>query len=400
MATIRLSNCHTDLHGDLVLTTSEKQSTTNLRKNDAAYTALKPRPNLFEPLKLRDITLRNRIAVSPMCQYSSENGVASDWHLVHLGSRAIGGAALIIAEATGVEARGRITPGCAGLWNDDQIVPLKRITNFLKEYGAVPGIQLAHAGRKASAARPWDGGASLSDAEGGWETIGPSATAFGGRLTRAPREMTLDDIKEVKQAFRFATVRALAAGYELVELHAAHGYLLHSFYSPLVNQRTDQYGGSFDNRIRFTLETAKEMREVWPQNLPMAVRISCSDWTEDGWNIDDSIELSRRLKQLGVDLIDCSSSNGDRTNKNVPFGPGFQVPFAESIRRESDIASGAVGMITDPAQADEIIRNGRADIVLLAREFLREPYWAVNAGKKLKYAEATKLPTQYDFWIK
>jgi len=383
------------------LTTSEKQSKTDSnKKNDAARSALKPRANLFEPLKIRDITLRNRIAVSPMCQYSSNNGVASDWHLVHLGSRAIGGASLIIAEATGVEARGRITPGCAGLWDDNQIAPLKRITNFLKEYGAVPGIQLAHAGRKASAAVPWDGGASLSAEEGGWETIGPSAIAFGGRLTRAPKEMSIADINQVKKAFVSATERALAAGYEFLELHAAHGYLLHSFYSPLSNKRSDQYGGSFDNRIRLTLETAAEMRKVWPQNLPMAVRVSCSDWTEDGWSIDDSIELSRRLKELGIDLIDCSSSNGDRTNKTVPFGPGFQVPFAEAIRREAGISTGAVGFITEAAQADEIIRNGRADIVLLAREFLREPYWAVNAGHKLKYAESTKLPVQYDFYLK
>ena len=381
------------------MTTSEKPVKTS-PKNDAAHDALKPKANLFEPFTLRDITLRNRIVVSPMCQYSSNDGVASDWHLVHLGSRAIGGAALIIAEATGVEDRGRITPGCAGLWNDDQIAPLKRITTFLKEYGAVPGIQLAHAGRKASAARPWDGGASLSDQEGGWETLGPSAIAFGGRLTRVPKEMTLADINQVKQAFRSATERALAAGYEFLELHAAHGYLLHSFYSPLSNKRTDQYGGSFENRIRLTLETASEMRKIWPQNLPMAVRISCSDWTEDGWNIDDSIALSQNLKDLGIDLIDCSSSNGDRTNKNVPFGPGFQVPFAEAIRREAGIPTGAVGMITDPAQADEVIRNGRADLVLLAREFLREPYWAVNAGGKLKYAEATRLPVQYDFYLK
>jgi 2,4-dienoyl-CoA reductase-like NADH-dependent reductase (Old Yellow Enzyme family) len=357
------------------------------------------RHQLFDQFQLRGLSLRNRIAVSPMCQYSSDNGVATDWHLVHLGARAVGGAGLIIAEATGVEARGRITPGCAGLWHDGQIEPLKRITTFLKQQGAVPGIQLAHAGRKASCARPWDGGASLSDQEGGWETIGPSAIAFGGKITRAPIEMTVDDIKTVQEAFKTAAIRALAAGYELLELHAAHGYLLHSFYSPLSNKRTDQYGGSFENRVRFTLETVKILRQVWPEHLPLAVRISCSDWTDDGWTINDSIELAQLFKEFGVDLVDCSSSNGDRTNKNVPFGAGFQVPFADAIKRETGIATGAVGMITEPMQADEIIRNGHADIVLLAREMLREPYWAVKAAQKLGKTDDTSLPTQYKFWL-
>jgi len=357
------------------------------------------RSQLFDQLNLRSLKLKNRVAVSPMCQYSSNEGVASDWHLVHLGSRAVGGAALIIAEATGVEARGRITPGCAGLWDEGQIEPLKRITKFLKEQGAVPGIQLAHAGRKASCARPWDGGASLTDEQGGWETIGPSAIAFGGRITRAPKEMTIDDIKTVQESFKKAAVRALEAGYELLELHAAHGYLLHSFYSPLSNKRSDQYGGSLENRIRFTLETVSVLRDVWPEHLPLAVRISCSDWTEGGWTLEDSIELARRFKDAGVDLVDCSSSNGDRGNKNIPYGAGFQVPFADAIRREVGIATGAVGMITDPMQADEIIRNGRADIVLLAREMLREPYWAVNAARRLGKADDTNLPTQYKYWL-
>jgi 2,4-dienoyl-CoA reductase-like NADH-dependent reductase (Old Yellow Enzyme family) len=357
------------------------------------------RSQLFDQCKLRSLTLKNRVAVSPMCQYSSEGGLASDWHLVHLGARAVGGAGLIIAEATGVEARGRITPGCAGLWDDCQIEPLKRITKFLKQHGAVPGIQLAHSGRKGSCARPWDGGASLSDEQGGWETIGPSAIAFGGRISRAPKEMTVGEIKTVQEAFRKAAVRALEAGYELLELHAAHGYLLHSFYSPLSNKRTDEYGGSFENRVRFTLETVKVLRAVWPEHLPLAVRISCSDWTEDGWTIADSIELARLFKEAGVDLVDCSSSNGDRGNKNIPYGAGFQVPFAEAIRRETGIATGAVGMITEPMQADEIIRNGHADIVLLAREMLREPYWAVKAAQKLGKTEETNLPTQYKFWI-
>jgi 2,4-dienoyl-CoA reductase-like NADH-dependent reductase (Old Yellow Enzyme family) len=376
------------------LTTLKHESSPNA----VAGQALR-RSQLFDPLNLRSLNMKNRVAVSPMCQYSSKEGLAGDWHLVHLGARAVGGAALIIAEATGVEARGRITPGCAGLWHDGQIEPLKRITAFLKEQGAIPGIQIAHAGRKASCARPWDGGGSLADEAGGWETIGPSAIAFGGKITRVPKEMTIDDIKSVQESFREAALRALEAGYELLELHAAHGYLLHSFYSPLSNQRTDQYGGSLDNRMRFTLETVDLLRQVWPEHLPLAVRISCSDWTEGGWTIEDSIVLARRFKDAGVDLVDCSSSNGDRTNKSVPYGAGFQVPFADAIRREVGIATGAVGMITDPMQADEIIRNGHADIVLLAREMLREPYWAAKAAQRLGKTEDTNLPTQYKFWL-
>ena len=265
--------------------------------------------HLFSPLTIKSVTLRNRIGVSPMCQYSCEDGRLNDWHLVHLGSRAVGGAGLVMVEATGVEARGRISPGDAGLWNDQQIEPLARVNRFLKQQGAVPGIQLAHAGRKGSAGRPWEeGGRSLSDSEGGWETVAPSPLPFGQELARVPREMTREDILTVQAAFRAATMRALASGCEWLELHAAHGYLLHEFYSPLSNQRRDEYGGSFDNRIRMVLETARTMREVWPDKLPFAVRVSCTDWLPGGWTIDDSVQLAMRLKALGVDLIDCSSA--------------------------------------------------------------------------------------------
>ena len=354
------------------------------------------RPHLFAPLTLKGVTLRNRIGVSPMCQYSSEDGLLNDWHLVHLGARAIGGAGLISVEATAVESRGRITPWDSGLWSDRQVEPLSRITRFLKQQGAVPGIQLAHAGRKASTARPWmDKGRALSDAEGGWETIGPSPIAFGEEITRVPREMTAEDIRTVREAFRVATERAKYAGCEWLELHAAHGYLLHSFYSPLSNQRGDGYGGSFENRIRFLVETARAMRGAWPDRYPFAVRLSCTDWVEGGWTLEDSIALARRLKEEGVDLIDCSSAFNTPAADRIPFGEGFQVPFAERIRKEAHILTAAVGYITNAMQADEIIRNGRADLVQLAREMLRNPYWPLQAARSLHQARAVSLPAQY-----
>lgn len=355
-----------------------------------------PRPHLFSPLTIKSITLRNRIGVSPMCQYSSEDGLLNDWHLVHLGARAVGGAGLIIVEATGVEPRGRITPGDAGLWADKHIEPLARINRFLKQHGSVPGIQLAHAGRKASAARPWEeDGRSLSDGEGGWETIAPSGIAFGQELTRVPRAMSLEDIREVQEAFRAATSRALAAGCEWLELHAAHGYLLHSFYSPLSNTRTDDYGGTFENRIRMTLEIARLMRSAWPDKFPFSVRLSCTDWVEGGWTLDDSIALAKCLKQEGVDLIDCSSGFVTPDYDKIPFGSGFQVPFAERIRKESEIRTAAVGYITHAMQADGIVRNGRADIVLLAREMLRNPYWPIEAAGVVHQKKAITVPIQY-----
>lgn len=356
-------------------------------------------PRLFDPLKIKDITLRNRIGVSPMCQYSSNDGMANDWHLVHLGSRAVGGAGLVMAEATAVEARGRISPSDAGLWSDRQIEPLARITKFVKEHGAAPGIQLAHAGRKGSAARPWEGDNSLSDEEGGWETIAPSPLAFGEKLWRSPKEMTLSDIKDVQRAFVDATKRALEVGYQWLELHAAHGYLCHSFYSPLSNHRTDAYGGSFENRIRFVLDTVASMREAWPENLPFSARLSCSDWIEGGWTIEESVELSKKLKESGVDLIDCSSGFGTPDHKKYPFGPGWQVPFAETIRREAGIATMAVGLITDPAQADEIIIKEQADVALLAREMLRDPYWPYRAAIALDAKDRYQGQAPYAHWI-
>jgi len=352
-------------------------------------------PHLFDSYQIKDVKLRNRIGVSPMCQYSSEDGMATDWHLIHLASRAVGGAGLIIAEATAVEARGRITPGDAGIWAEKHIEPLQRINRNIKENGAVPGIQLAHAGRKASAQRPWDGDASLKDEDGGWETIAPSPIAFGENLWRVPKEMTKEDILEVQSAFRSATVRSLLAGYELVELHFAHGYLGHSFYSPLSNQRTDEYGGSFENRIRFALETTRAVREVWPERLPLAARLSCSDWVEGGWTIEDSVELSKKLKAEGVDLIDCSSAFNTPDYKEIQFGASFQVPFAEKIRHEAGIATAAVGYITQAMQADDIIRNHRADIVLLARESLLDPYWPYRAAHEVHQADKAFVPIQY-----
>jgi 2,4-dienoyl-CoA reductase-like NADH-dependent reductase (Old Yellow Enzyme family) len=350
--------------------------------------------HLFQPLTLRSLTLRNRIGVSPMCQYSSTDGFANDWHLVHLGQFAAGGAGLVIAEATAVSPEGRITPGDAGIWSDKHVEPIARINRFIKQQGAIPGIQLAHAGRKASAARPWEGSAHLSDADGGWETVAPSAIAFGGDLTKVPRALTIGEIAGLRTRFVEAAQRSLSAGCEWMELHAAHGYLFHEFLSPLSNQRDDQYGGSFENRIRFLIETTRAVRAIWPDSLPFTVRLSCSDWVPGGWDIEQSVELSRRLKAEGVDLIDCSSG-GNVPKASIPVGPGYQVPFANRIRSEAGIATAAVGMITEPRQADEIIRSGSADLVLLARELLRDPYWPMHAAKSLGITQAIVPPLQY-----
>jgi 2,4-dienoyl-CoA reductase-like NADH-dependent reductase (Old Yellow Enzyme family) len=351
-------------------------------------------PHLFQPLTIKSVTLRNRIGVSPMCQYSSEDGVANDWHLVHLGARAVGGAGLVIAEATAVSPEGRITPADAGIWADKHVEPIARINRFLKQHGAVPGIQLAHAGRKASAARPWEGGAHLAEEAGGWPTLAPSALPFGGSLWKVPRAMTQADITQVRNDFVAATQRSLAAGCEWLELHAAHGYLMSEFLSPLANQRSDSYGGSFENRIRFLLETTRAVRAVWPEKLPLTVRLSCTDWAPGGWDLEQSVELSRRLKAEGVDLIDCSSG-GNTPDAKIPIGPGYQVPFAERIRRDADVLTAAVGAITAPAQADQIVRNGQADLVLLAREFLRDPYWPMRAARALGQPAAVPPPVQY-----
>ena len=354
-------------------------------------------PHLFDPLTVKSVTLRNRIGVSPMCQYSSENGHANDWHFIHLASRAIGGAGLVIAEATAVTAAGRITPGCAGLWQDSQIAPLAKINDALKRYGAVPGIQLAHAGRKASSAKPWDGGRHLGNDESGWDIVGPTEEAFGGNQMKVPAALDAQGIADIAASFRDSARRALEAGYEWLEIHAAHGYLLHSFLSPLTNTRADEYGGSLENRARALLEVIAAVRETWPDHLPLTVRLSASDWVEGGWQVEDSVILARLLQNVGVDLIDCSSG-GIRAHdsKYYPSGAGYQVPLAEKIKAETGIPTAAVGLITTYAQADQIIRNGQADLVLLGRAMLRDPYWPVHAARALGHADALSLPVQYE----
>ncbi len=349
-------------------------------------------PHLFEPLTVRGITLRNRIGVSPMCMYSYTDGYSNDWQVVHLGARAAGGAGLVIAEATAVEPRGRISPDDAGLWSDAHIEPLKRVTGFIKQRGSVPGIQIAHAGRKGSIQRPWDGGKPiLAQAPRGWQVVGPSPIPFDEGY-QTPHELDRAEVQRVKTAFISAAKRAVEAGFEWLEIHAAHGYLFHSFYSPLSNRRTDEYGGSFDNRIRFLLETAQGVRGVWPDELPLAVRISGTDWTEGGWTVEESVDLARRLKETGVDLIDCSSS-GNVAHARVPHGPGYQVPISEAVRQGAGILTAAVGLITTPAQADDTIRKGCADLVLLGRAMLRDPYWALKAAQELK--QPAPVPPQY-----
>jgi len=349
-------------------------------------------PHLFQPLTIRSITLRNRVGVSPMCQYSAEDGGANDWHYVHLGSRAVGGAGLVIVEATAVAPEGRITPGCLGLWGEKHIEPLAHIANFVKQQGAVAGIQIAHAGRKASADLPWNGGAHLADDQGGWPTIAPSAIPFGVELAKVPRAMTEADIVRVQNDFVATAKRALSAGFEWLELHAAHGYLFSEFLSPFANQRTDRYGGSFENRIRFLLDATRAVRQVWPDRLPLAVRISAIDWKEGGWDIEQSIGLAKLLKAEGVDLIDCSSG-GVVPDAKITVAPGYQVPFAEKIRHGANIATAAVGFITEPKQADDIVRNGQADVVLLARRMLVDPYWPAHAAKALGFKLTP--PNQY-----
>jgi 2,4-dienoyl-CoA reductase-like NADH-dependent reductase (Old Yellow Enzyme family) len=354
-------------------------------------------PHLFAPLTLRGVTLRNRIAVSPMCQYSSEDGFASDWHVVHLGSRAVGGASLVFTEASAVEERGRISPQDLGIWKDAHIEALERVTKFIRGQGAVAGIQLAHAGRKASTLRPWDmrqGVPALVEAaDGGWTPVAPSAIPFAPGYG-TPTELSTEELGDVVRAFGAAARRALEAGFETIELHAAHGYLIHEFLSPISNHRSDRYGGDFAGRTRLMNEVVDEVRRHWPERLPLFVRISSTDWAEEGgWDVDQSVELSRSLRDRGVDLVDCSSG-GMLPCASIPLGPGYQTPFAERIRRESGIATGAVGMITSPAQADHIVRTGQADMVLLAREMLRDPYWPSRAARELGQ-ETVPAPVQY-----
>ena len=347
---------------------------------------------LFLSLKIRNIELKNRIAVSPMCQYSSVNGFPNDWHLVHLGSRAVGGAGLIFTEATAISPEGRISPDDAGIWNDDQANAYKRITSFIKSQNSVPGIQLAHAGRKASTYSPWKGSGKVVVENGGWQTIAPSAIPFADNFPH-PKEMDDNDIKLVIDQFKEAALRSIEAGFKVIELHFAHGYLVHEFCSPISNQRKDNYGGSLENRCRLAIEITKSVREIIPDGTPLFVRISSTDWVEGGWDIDQSVQLTKWLKEVGVDLIDCSSG-GNVPNAKIPASPGYQIPFAEKIKNEVGILTGGVGLITTAEQAEEIISSGRADIVLLAREMLRDPYWALHSAKKLN-VDLTDWPNQY-----
>jgi 2,4-dienoyl-CoA reductase-like NADH-dependent reductase (Old Yellow Enzyme family) len=347
---------------------------------------------LFSPLRLREIELKNRIVVSPMCEYSAKDGHPQAWHLVHLGSRAIGGAGLVFTEASAVEERGRISSADAGIYDDAHIETWRPIVEFIRENGAVPGMQLAHAGRKASTAPPWTGGKPVLPQDGGWVPVGPSAAAFDAGYT-APRELSVAEISEIIGAFQKSAERARGAGFEVIEIHAAHGYLLHQFLSPLSNTRTDEYGGSFENRIRMTLKVVRAVREIWPSKLPLFVRVSATDWKEGGWDLAQTIELARQLKAFGVDLIDVSSG-GAVPGVKIPFGPGYQTGFAEAIRKEAGMATGAVGMIMEPVQAETILSTEQADLVFLARELLRDPYWPRRAAKALDVK--IKAPAQYE----
>ena len=349
-------------------------------------------PGLLDDLTLRGVTLRNRIVVSPMCQYSSVDGVAGDWHFVHLASRAVGGAGLIFTEATAVTSEGRISPQDMGLWNDAQVEPLARIVRFIDAQGGVAGLQLAHAGRKASTLRPWDGEGVAAREAGGWtEVVAPSAVRFADHYP-APRALGEQEVGAVVEAFAAAARRAREAGYRVLEIHAAHGYLLHEFLSPLSNQRTDRYGGSFENRTRLVREVVDAVRRAWPEDRPLFLRVSATDWVEGGWDVAQTVELARALKERGVDLVDCSSG-GNVTGVKIPLGPGYQTTFAAQVRREAGIATGAVGLITGAVQADHVIRSGQADLVFLAREMLRDPYWPMRAARELE--QAITWPVQY-----
>jgi len=348
-------------------------------------------PQLFDPFPIRSLTLSNRIVVSPMCQYSSVDGFSNDWHAVHLGTRAVGGAALVMTEASAVTPDGRISSHDLGIYDDGHVPGLARIVRFVHSQKALAGMQLAHSGRKGSTMRPWEGQGAVTRSQGGWQPAGPTSEPFAENYP-VPRPLPIEEIAGIVDAFRAAARRALAAGFDVIEIHAAHGYLVHEFYSPLVNTRTDEYGGPFDHRVRLCLEVVDAVRGVWPERLPLFVRISATDWKEGGWDLEQSVELARRLRDRGVDLVDCSSG-GAVHDQQIVVGPGYQVPFAERIRRDAGIATGAVGMITEPAQADAIIRDGQADVVLLARELLRDPYWPLHAADKLGHV--VPWPPQY-----
>ncbi len=348
---------------------------------------------LFAPISLRAVTLRNRLGVSPMCQYSSRDGFANEWHLVHLGSFATGGAGLVLAEAAAVVPEGRISPHDLGIWDDGHVAELRRITDFVRAQGAAVGIQLAHAGRKASTKRPWEGTGAVAPTDGGWDdVVAPSAIAFSDSYPQ-PHALTLDGIARVIEAFRAAARRAAMAGFQVVELHAAHGYLLHEFLSPLSNQRTDDYGGSFANRARLTLEVSATVRAVWPDDLPVFVRLSATDWAEGGWTVDESVQLATQLKAIGIDVVDCSSG-GLVAHQQIALGPGYQVPFSRRIRHDAQVTTATVGLITEPEQAERIVRDGDADIVLMARELLRNPRWPLMAAHAL--GATVPWPPQYE----
>lgn len=347
---------------------------------------------LFSLLKIRSIDLKNRIAVSPMCQYSCNDGIVNDWHLVHLGSRAVGGAGLVMTEATAVSPEGRISPDDAGIWNDEQAEAYKKITAFIKSQYSIPGIQLAHAGRKASTYSPWKGSGKVELENGGWVPIAPTSLQFASNY-HVPKEMSTQEIKFIVEQFVKAARRSIEAGFRVIELHAAHGYLLHEFLSPLTNHRLDEYGGSIESRSRIVLEIVQAIRNTIPEGTALFVRLSCTDWIADGWNIDDSIWLAEKLKSIGVDLIDCSSG-GILPNIKIPTSPAYQIPFSSKIKNETGILTAGVGLITTPEQAEQIISSNQADIVFLGREMLRNPYWALNAAKKLN-VDINDWPKQY-----
>jgi 2,4-dienoyl-CoA reductase-like NADH-dependent reductase (Old Yellow Enzyme family) len=347
--------------------------------------------NLFDELQIRDAKLRNRIVVSPMCEYSSIDGFANDWHLVHLGSRAVGGAALVFTEACAVSPEGRISPQDLGIYKDDHVEFLSRITKFLRTQGALPGIQLAHSGRKGSTRAPWDPGPYLTEAQGGWKPVAPSAVSFAPTYA-SPAALDQQGIQKVISDFSAAAVRALRAGFAVIEIHSAHGYLLHEFLSPLSNQRTDSYGGSLDNRTRLVREVVAAVRKVWPEKNPLFVRISSTDWVEGGWDIEQSVALANQLGPLGVDLIDCSSG-GNVPHADIPVGPGYQVGFAERIRRDTGLKTGAVGMITTANEASAILAEEKADVVIMARQFLRDPYFPLHVAQELGFP--VSWPEQY-----
>jgi 2,4-dienoyl-CoA reductase-like NADH-dependent reductase (Old Yellow Enzyme family) len=348
--------------------------------------------HLFDPLSIRDLTFANRVFVSPMCEYSSTDGYANDWHFVHLGSRAVGGAGLVLTEAAAIVPEGRISPQDLGIWSDDHIAPLARVVRFIHEQGSIAGMQLAHAGRKASTYRPWEGPGTIPENAGGWtNVVAPSALAFADHYPM-PRALTSDGIQEIVAAFAEAARRACEAGFRVIEIHAAHGYLIHEFLSPLSNRRQDAYGGPFENRTRLLREIVAAVRSSWPEGAPLFVRISATDWVDGGWDIQQSVELARRLKEIGVDLIDCSSG-GNVAHAQIPVGPGYQTRFAEQIRRETGIMTGTVGMIVSPAQAEHIVATGQADAVIIAREFLRDPYWPLRAAREL--GQSISWPVQY-----